>query len=117
MTVRLGIGIDREGALLALPDHLPPEFRELEFSGEMLDSSTARRRVNRFAPDRLALSVHDVVPPELARLVPTQKLALQLEFTKLFRARCRRAAELKAQEIGVSFDLETAFGDAGMPRS
>ena len=112
MTVRLGIGIDREGALLGLPDHLPPEFRELEFSGEMLDSSPARRRVHRFAPDRLALSVHDLVPPELARLVPTQKLALQLEFTKLFRARCRRAAELKAQEIGVSFDLETAFGDA-----
>lgn len=88
MTVRLGIGIDREGALLALPDHLPPEFRELEFSGEMLDSSTARRRVNRVRSRPAgAVGTRSGAAGAGAAGARPQKLALQLEFTKLFRAR------------------------------
>ncbi len=117
MIVRLGIGVERREALLALPTHLPVPFQGLEFPGDFLDSSVARHKINSFAPDRLKLSVRDLVPPERAQLAPTQDLAQRLEFLKLFGERCRRAAEICAFEVSVAFDLMQASESVAYYRS
>lgn len=111
MIVQFGIGINQEKMILTLLDQLPAEFRELEITGEMLDNSKIRSRISQLVPDRFELTVHHLISAELAQLVPTQKLMLQLEFIKLFRARCQLAAELKARDVGMSFPLERAIGD------
>ncbi len=75
----------------------------LELSGELLDVSL---------PTRLNVSgIREIVPADLSRLIVGENLTVQLEFSRLFRRRCRRAAELGAQYVCADFDLSGTLRD------
>lgn len=69
----------------------------LELSGALLDEPL---------PEKLtAVGIREIVPADLSRLIVGENLTVQLEFSRLFRKRCRRAAQLGARYIGADFDL------------
>lgn len=92
-----------------------PEFSELlpllknwdllEIPGDALDSADFLHKIRKY-PVRLL--IRDLCAAELARRLPESSLSVRREFSRMFRERCARAAELGAAEISIAFDFARA---------
>lgn len=104
-TPRIGLALSSGRQLALLPERLPAGLSLLEFPGEFLESAADRRRLGRYVSSRTAGLIRDIVDPGVSRLVAGESLSVRLEFFKLLRARCRRAAELRVRECSLDLDL------------
>ncbi len=82
-------------------------FSGCELPGELLTDDC------HLAPDaKFYCGVHDVVSPQLARLIPYENLVMRSEFSRFFTRRCRASAALGARYVTADFDLAHALADA-----
>ena len=108
-----GLGVPDEEALALLPDELPEAAAFGEIPGEMLDSASLRASLRRIFPkQRRALIVRDIMPADLAGIVPAASLRLKVEFDSGFRARCAAAAKMGCRVVSAGFDIARALTDA-----
>lgn len=73
-------------------------------------------KLHRIASGKVAIVPRELVAYEIAALLPEQNTALRIEFARFFRARCKRALELRCSEVGLRFDWERMFREPGLPR-
>jgi len=108
-----GLGIPGEEALSLLPDELPAAMAFGEIPGEMLDSASHRAALRRIFPKQgRALIVRDIMPADLAGIVPAAPLRLKVEFDSGFRTRCAAAAKMGCRVVSAGFDIVRALTDA-----
>lgn len=77
--------------------------------GGAFDSAELRMKLHRIASGKVAIVPRELVAYEIAALLPEQNTALRIEFARFFRARCKRALELRCSEVGLRFDWERMF--------
>ena len=110
--IEFGLSISSEEHFEKLPIKKAAKFDFLEFSGSLLDSEPACRKLESLQKAGVALVVRDFLNPSLVRLVPTEKFQVHLEFDRQLHLRCSAAASLGADMAGAAFDVEKALEDS-----
>ncbi len=110
MKSEFGIEFRGEEEALHFADRLPHPFTLFALDGELVGRPKVRKRFLKPVAG-MALTVTDLIAPELARQAAEAPEPLVHEFFRLFRERCRQASELRAAEFTIDFDLARAFGE------
>jgi len=110
--VEFGAVFSREESFAKMPEPYPKKLRFLAVPGEALDNAALRLKLHKIASGKVAVIPREVVAYEIASLLPEQNLSLRTEFARFFRARCKRALELRSSEVGLRFDWEHMGCDA-----
>lgn len=110
--VEFGAVFSGEESFANMPEPYPKELRFLALPGEALDNAALRMKLHKIASGKVAIIPRDLIAYEIASLLPEQNLALRTEFARFFRARCKRALELRSSEVGLRFDWERMERDA-----
>ncbi len=110
--VEFGAVFLSEESFARMPEPYPKELRFVAVPGEVLDNAALRMKLHKIASGKVAVIPRDLVAHEIASLLPDQNLALRTEFARFFRARCKRALELRSTEVGLRFDWERMAADA-----
>lgn len=109
--VEFGAVFSSEESFARMPEPYPKELRFVAVPGEALDNAALRMKLHKIASGKVAVVPRDLIAHEIASLLPDQNLALRIEFARFFRARCKRALELRSSEVGLRFDWERMAGD------
>ncbi|MBO7153024.1 MAG: hypothetical protein J6W67_04370 [Lentisphaeria bacterium] len=84
-------------------------FDFIEFSGALLDSESACRKLESVRKAGCALVVKDIVDPALVHLVQNENFQVKLEFDRKLHERCSAAGALGAEVAGAAFDVMRAL--------
>ena len=84
-------------------------FDFLEFSGTLLDSETACRKLESIRKAGCELVVRDIVDPTLVHLVQNENFQVKLEFDRKLHERCSIASSLGVGIAGAAFDVVRAL--------
>ncbi|MDR0932898.1 MAG: hypothetical protein LBM70_07775 [Victivallales bacterium] len=89
-----------------LPEPFPGALHFLSLPGEVLDCGELRAKLERIAGSGARIIPREIVDREIVALLPEQNTVLKSEFSRLFRSRCRRSAELHCDEVGLRINWE-----------
>ena len=107
--VEFGVVFSSEDGFARMPEPYPKGLAFLAVPGGAFDSAELRMKLHRIASGKVAIVPRELVAYEIAALLPEQNTALRIEFARFFRARCKRALELRCSEVGLRFDWERMF--------
>ena len=102
--VEFGVVFSSEDGFARMPEPYPKGLAFLAVPGGAFDSAELRMKLHRIASGKVAIVPRELVAYEIAALLPEQNTALRIEFARFFRARCKRALELRCSEVGLRFD-------------
>ena len=114
MSILFGISTVLPEQFQALPAKLPDHLRMAEFPGDVLDAAGASRKLASLAKNGVQLCGRDLIPSDIAGLIPGENAKIRAELEAHFFRRCALAAEAGVKEFSVAFDLLQAVAD---PRS
>lgn len=89
-----------------MPEPYPAGLGFLMFPGDALESQELRMKLHKIVSGKVAVVPRELLSYEMVSLLPEQNLALKVEFARVFRARCKRALELRSSEVGLRIDWE-----------
>lgn len=107
--IEFGLSISSDEHFEKLPVKRVAKFDFFEFSGSLLDSDTACRKLESLKKNNCALVVRDILDPALVHLVQTENFQVRLEFDRKLHERCSIAGELGADMAGAAFDVARAL--------
>lgn len=110
--VEFGAVFPSEESFARMPEPYPKGLAFAAVPGEALDNAALRLKLHKIASGKVAVMPRDIIAHEIASLLPEQNLALRTEFARFFRARCKRALELRSSEVELRFDWERMAEDA-----
>ena len=84
-------------------------FDFIEFSGSLLDSDSACRKLEALRRAGCFLVVRDLLDPALVHLVPSENFQVRLEFDRKLHERCRIAESIGVDMAGAAFDVTLAL--------
>lgn len=114
MSILFGISTLLPEQFQALPAKLPGHLQMVEFPGDVLDAAGGSRKLASLAKSGVQLYGRDLIPSDIAGLIPGENAKIRAELEAHFSRRCALAAEAGAREFSVAFDLLQAVED---PRS
>ena len=89
-----------------MPEPYPAGLGFLALPGEAFERQELRMKLHKIVSGKVAVIPRELIGYEMASLLPEQNLALKVEFARVFRARCKRAVELRCGEVGFRIDWE-----------
>ena len=107
--IEFGLSVFCEDHFEKLPLRKVSGFDFLEFSGSLLDSDSACRKLESLNRAGCGLVVRDLLDPALVHLVPTENFQVKLEFDRKLHERCRIAGNLGVNMAGAAFDIMAAL--------
>ena len=107
--IEFGLSISADEHFEKLPVKRVSNFDFFEFSGSLLDSDAACRKLESLHKNGCSLVVKDILDPTLVHLVQTENFQVHLEFDRKLHERCSIAGELGADMAGAAFDIARAL--------
>ncbi|MBQ7395305.1 MAG: hypothetical protein IJW08_02075 [Lentisphaeria bacterium] len=107
--IEFGLSISTDEHIEKLPVKRTSRFDFLEFSGNLLDSDAACRKLESLRKAGCSLVVRDMLDPSLVHLVQTENFQVKLEFDRKLHERCKTAASLGVDMAGIAFDITRAL--------
>ena len=107
--IEFGLSISCEEHFEKLPIKKASGFDFVEFSGGLLDSEQACRKLESLRKAGCMLVVRDLLAPALVHLVPTENFQVKLEFDRKLHERCRAASNIGVDMVGAAFDVMRAL--------
>lgn len=104
--VEFGVAFPSEEGFARMPEPYPGALGFLALPGGAFESAELRMKLHKVASGKVAIIPRELLTYEVAALLPEQNTALKTEFARFFRARCKRAAELRCGEVGLRVDWE-----------
>ena len=95
-----------------MPEPYPAGLGFLALPGGAFERQELRMKLHKVVSGKVAIVPRELIGYEMASLLPEQNLALKVEFARVFRARCKRALELRCGEVGFRLDWERMQSDA-----
>ncbi len=111
MSILFGISPVLPEQFQALPAKLPGHLRMVEFPGDVLDAAGGSRKLASLAKSGVQLCGRDLIPADIAGLIPGENAKIRAELEAHFFRRCALAAEVGVKEFSVAFDLLQAVED------
>ena len=111
MSILFGISAVLPEQFQALPAKLPDHLRMAEFPGDVLDTAGGIRKLASLAKSGVQLCGRDLIPSDIAGLIPGENAKIRAELEAHFFRRCELAAGAGVKEFSVAFDLFQAAED------
>lgn len=111
--VEFGAVLCSADGLARMPEPYPAGLGFLAFPGEAFESQELRMKLHKVVSGKVAVMPRELLAYEMISLLPEQNLALKIEFARVFRARCKRALELRSGEVGLRIDWERMQAEEG----